>query len=339
MPAEWETHKATWLVWPHNPEDWPGKFEPIPWVWAEIVRILHHREIVHILCHDEAVLAETRKMCKFHHVDLRKCHFHIQANDRCWVRDSGPTAIVTPKGGVEWLCWHFNAWAKYKNHRQDQYVARAIATLSGRAFEEVTRPGGSTSLVLEGGGLETNGQGILMVTEEWLLSKTQVRNPGMTRKEYEFAFRKYLGINQVIWLSKGCAKDDTHGHVDDIARFTDERTIVLAYEKNTDDENYESSRDNWKRLLCAYKRFNLDTVKLPYPRPIFFNGQRVPASYANFYIANGVVIVPTFNDPNDRAALNLLQKLFPKRQVIGIHSLDLVWGYGTLHCLTQQEPA
>lgn len=382
-PAEWEPHAATWIAWPHHREDWPSKFEAIPWVYAEIVRVLHRSEPVHILCNSEETREQALRCLRAHDVDLSRCYLHLVPTDRAWLRDSGPTGVHGP-GGFEWVCWGFNAWAKYPNYERDERVSEAIVTLSGYPAITATRSDASTHrapglpssgagasiprvpagggdsrprvpdvragggaptaphrLVLEGGGIETNGAGTLLVTEEWLLSDVQVRNPGMTRADYESAFREYLGIERTIWLAAGVAGDDTHGHIDDVARFTDPNTIVLTYEEDLADENHERMADNLERLNAASRTVpgGLRIVTLPFPRPVIMDGERLPASYANFYIANGVVIAPTFNDANDRVALGSLAELFPGREVIGIHAVDLVWGLGTLHCLTQQQPA
>ena len=334
-PAEWEPHAATWIAWPHHEPDWPGKFEPIPWVYCEIVRALHARERVEILCQDEGVIERARTMLAAHGVDLAPVGLHVVATDRVWLRDSGPTGVFDASGALVWTGWKFNAWAKYPNHTRDAHVAAEIARLSGRPLVRGLRPDDGSPLVLEGGGIETDGAGTMLVTEEWLLSDVQVRNPGLDRAEYERAFARWLGIRRTIWLGEGCVGDDTHGHVDDIARFTDARTVALAYEPDPNDENHARSADNLRRLELAG---GLRVVKLPYPRAVMMDGQRLPASYANFYIANGIVIVPTFNDPNDRVALSTLAELFPSREIVGIHSVDLVWGLGTLHCLTQQQP-
>ena len=341
MPAEWETHAATWIGWPHHRPDWPGKFEPIPWVYAEIVRVLHTHERVEVLCDDEAVKEETRSILAAHDVDLAQVRLHVVGTDRVWLRDSGPTAVMAPNGTVHWVSWRFNAWAKYENFARDELIGIAVSELSGMDREEAQRPDGNGRLVLEGGGIETNGAGALLVTEEWLLSSVQARNPGMTRADYERAFDHYLGVTRTIWLGEGCVGDDTHGHVDDIARFTDERTILLAVEEDPTDDNHERSMDNVRRLELAASTWpgGLRIVRIPFPRPVMMQGERLPASYANFYIANGVVMVPTFNDPNDRAALDTIAGLMPDREVVGIHAVDLVWGLGTLHCLTQQQPA
>ncbi len=368
MPAEWEPHRATWIAWPHHEPDWPGKFEPIPWVYAEIVRILHRHEPVEILCHSDAVRDGARAALASHgiaaidgpasagshvlepapHVrggGLRSAHpvrLHIVPTDRAWLRDSAPTAILDPSGQVVLANWCFNAWAKYPNCMLDVQVGTAIAAVTGRPRIEPRRTDTGERLVLEGGGIDVNGAGLLLVTEEWLLSDVQVRNPGLSRAAYEALFHEWLGVRHTIWLGRGCAGDDTHGHVDDVARFVATDTVVLAFEEDPADENHAASVDNLHRLEAAAADASvgpLRIVTLPYPRPVIMDGQRLPASYANFYIGNGVVLVPTFNDRNDRVALNTLAALMPDREVIGIHCVDLVWGLGTLHCLTQQEPA
>jgi agmatine deiminase len=338
-PAEWEPHAATWLGWPHHHPDWPGKFEPIPWVFTEIVRVLHAHERVEILCDSEVTRAEAERMLAAHGVEPTGFRLHLVPTDRVWLRDSGPTGVHGARG-FEWVRWAFNAWAKYDNYQKDEDVARAVADLSGHPDVVALRADGGGRLVLEGGGIEGNGAGTLMVTEEWLLSDTQVRNPGMTRADYEQAFAEYLGIERTIWLGEGAVGDDTHGHIDDVARFVDANTVALTWEPDPADENHRRMADNLRRLQLASKSVpgGLHVVKLPFPRPVVMEGERLPASYANFYVANGVVAVPTFNDPGDRIALNALAELFPGRHVVGIHSVDLIWGLGSLHCLTQQQP-
>jgi agmatine deiminase len=341
MPAEWERHDATWLAWPHHEPDWPGKLGPIPWVYAEIVRALHRYERVEILCHDETVREAAEQSLAAHGVRDDGYRLHLAPNDRVWVRDSGPTGVLDDAGRLVWANWAFNAWAKYDNYARDAQVGRVFEREGGAPRVEPVRPDRpGERLVLEGGGIEVNGQGLLLVTEEWLLSDVQVRNPGMTREDYERAFRDWLGVRQTIWLGEGCVGDDTHGHVDDIARFVGPDTIVLAYEEDPADENHRRMADNLRRLeLAGGARGALRVVKLPFPRAVEMHGERLPASYANFYVGNGVVLVPTFNDRNDRVALNALATLMPDHDVIGIHAVDLVWGLGTLHCLTQQQPA
>ena len=342
MPAEWEPHRATWIAWPHHEPDWPTKFEPIPWVYAEIARILAQHEVVEILCHSPEVAASARNALEAHAARMDRIRLHIAPTDRVWLRDSAPTAVFDAQNKLILANWGFNAWAKYDNWSLDNQVGAAIEKITGLPRVEPKRPDSKERLILEGGGIETNGDGLLIVTEEWLLSDVQVRNPGFTREQYNEVFSEWLGTRRTIWLGASCVGDDTHGHVDDVARFVSRDTVVLAYEPDTADENHKISVDNFKRLESAAKDpavGPLRIVKLPFPAPVLMLGERLPASYANFYIANGVVIVPTFNDPNDRVALNILSELFPGRRVIGIYARDLVWGLGTLHCLSQQEPA
>jgi agmatine deiminase len=342
MPAEWEPHRATWIGWPHQESDWPGKLAAIPWVYAEIVRLLAPHEAVEILCPSAEVLEDARATLTAHAVPGDRIRFHVVPTDRNWLRDSAPTGVVDAHGQVTWLNWAFNGWAKYDNWRHDQHVGAAVAAITGLPRLEPVRPDTGARLVLEGGGIETNGQGLLIVTEEWLTSDVQVRNPGLTRDTYERLFDEWLGARRTIWLGEGCVGDDTHGHVDDIARFVSADTIVLAVEDDPADENHERSIDNLERLRAASADSTigpLRIVTLPFPGARWMYDERLPASYANFYIANGVVLVPTFNDLRDRDALRTLASLFPDRQVVGVHAVDLVWGQGTLHCLTQQEPA
>jgi len=338
FPAEFEPHAATWIAWPHHEPDWPGKLEPIPWVYAEIVRVLAPHERVEILCHDENVKTDAAKALAAHGV-APNYRLHVVPNDRVWLRDSAPTGVIGDDGKVSLANWQFNAWAKYDNFALDEKIGSAVEQITKLPRFEPTRPDTGARVVLEGGAIDTDGQGTLLVTEECLLSPIQERNPRLTREGYEQVFRESLGIRHTIWLGEGCVGDDTHGHVDDIARFTAPGIVVLAYEEDPADDNHVRSVDNFERLeLIAGRRGALRIVKLPYPRPVVMDGQRLPASYANFYIANGIVIVPTFNDRNDRVALNTIADLFPGRQVVGIHAVDLVWGLGTLHCLTQQQP-
>ena len=342
MPAEWEPHRATWIAWPHHEPDWPGKLPVIPWVYAEIVRVLADYERVEILCHSSEVMQTARVALDAHGVRQERVAFHEVPTDRVWLRDSAPTAVIDSAGDVVLLNWAFNAWAKYPNWRRDVEVGGAMARLTGLSREEPTRSDSGERIVLEGGGIDVNGQGRLLVTEEWLLTDVQVRNPGLGRADYERVFADWLGITHTIWLGEGCVGDDTHGHVDDVARFVSADTVVLAVEEDPADDNYLRSRDNLRRLEAAsaqHATAPMRIVVLPFPRPVIMEGVRLPASYANFYIANGVVLVPTFNDPNDRVALNTLAELMPSRKVVGIHAVDLAWGLGTIHCLTQQEPA
>lgn len=349
MPAEWELHAATWIAWPHNPEDWPGKFQPIPWVYGDIVRHLAAVEDVHILVDNAAAEKKARNLLHRCGTDFARIHFHHWPTDRVWLRDSGPIFLTSTSTNrtapaLAITNWQFNAWAKYDNwHHDDKIPARVAELLSlpEWAPEVMLADGTRQRIVLEGGSIDVNGAGVLLTTEECLLSPVQQRNPGISREQLEQCFRDYLGIEQVLWLNRGIAGDDTHGHVDDIARFVDPHTIVAAHEPNRDDDNHAPLEENLERLRTAR---TLDgkpyrVVELPLPSPVVFEGQRLPASYANFYIANGRVLVPTFNDAKDRIALNTLADLFPHHTIVGIHSGDFIWGLGAMHCMTQQQPA
>ncbi len=328
MPAEWEPHEATWLAWPHERSDWPGKFAPIPWVYGEIVRRLARVEKVRILVQDRALAASAERVLRKCHVDLAAVEFFVCPTDRSWTRDFAPTFVHDAEGRICVTDWKFNGWAKYPNWKRDNAVPKFVA-------RKLKLPAVQPGLVLEGGSIDVNGQGSMLTTEECLLSPVQERNPGVSGEALEAAFAKYLGVRKVIWLKRGIVGDDTHGHIDDLARFTDPHTVVTVVEKDRSDENHEPLREN----LLLLRREPLRVVTLPMPAPVYFAGQRLPASYANFYIANRLVLVPTFNDPNDRIALSTLAKLFPDREVTGIHAVDLVLGLGTLHCMTQQQPA
>ena len=337
MPAEWEPHEATWLAWPHNHRDWPGKFAAIGWVYVEMVRMLHRREKVRILVEDDGREERARRQLDRAGVDLSRVEFFRFATDRSWLRDSGPT-FVSAANRLAAVCWRFNAWGRYENWKRDRRVNRMIADAAGAAVRD-PRCGGQT-VVLEGGAIDVNGEGTLLTTEACLLGGERPRNPGMTPADYERIFAECLGIRRVLWLGKGIAGDDTGGHVDDLARFVDPRTIAAAVETNRNDANFRALRDNLERLktMTDQDGRRLEIVELPMPRRLPFDGCRLPASYANFYIANGLVLAPTFNDPHDRVALAVLEALFPDREVCGVHAVDFVWGFGTLHCAAQQQP-
>jgi len=386
MPAEWEPHAATWLAWPHYHGDWPGKFEPIPWVYTEIVRNLSRHERVELIVNDAAAERRVRKLLTRADVALGNVRFHRWPTNRVWLRDSGCIFVVGQTPGSAWPHsrepalslpkgrlspqedreghdfsradqdakkiralapagsllankFRFNAWAKYSNWRQDDKIGSLMASLAG--VPEVRPLAHNIRVVLEGGSIDVNGRGTILTTEECLLSKVQQRNPGMSRKNYEKIFADYLGAAHTIWLGRGIAGDDTHGHVDDLARFVAPDTVVTVVENNSRDINHKPLRENLRRLRATRDQDGkpLNVVELPMPRPVIFEQRRLPASYANFYIANGVVLAPVFNDPNDRIALNTLAELFPTREIVPIYSGDLVWGLGTMHCMTQQQPA
>ena len=355
MPAEWEEHDATWLAWPHYHDDWPGKFEPIPWVYAEIIRHLARHERVELIVNDAASEKRACKVLDRANALSDNIRLHRWPTNRVWTRDSGCTFVTTPsfvrpdsrgrlsprgsgRDEIAAVKWRFNAWAKYSNYHQDEKVGSLMAKATNA--REVQPVVSKHRVVLEGGSIDVNGQGTLLTTEECLLSKVQQRNPKMKAKDYEKVFAEYLGIKNVIWLGSGIAGDDTHGHVDDITRFVSPDTVVTAIETNPDDPNYEPLRENIRRLRASSDQDGkpIAIIELPMPAPVIFEGRRLPASYGNFYIANGVVLVPVFNDPNDRFALDILADLFPDREVIGIYSGDLIWGFGAMHCMTQQQP-
>jgi len=380
MPAEWEPHAATWLAWPHFRGDWPGKFEPIPWVYAEIIRNLARHERVELIIRNAAEERSARRILKRAHALSGNVRFHRWPTNRVWTRDTG-CAFVFPGGegalasdtsdakahppkevasarieisglqtlphqyryprktGLTAIKWRFNGWAKYSNWQHDEKIGSRMAEAAGA--DEVRPQLGKKRVVLEGGSIDVNGAGTLITTEECLLSRVQQRNPGMRKKDYQEVFAHYLGAGNVIWLGRGVVGDDTHGHVDDITRFVSPDTVVTCVDGDTTSENYEALRENIRRLRDATAENGrpLATIDLPMPAPVYFEGRRLPASYANFYIANGIVLVPVFNDPNDRFALDILADIFPDREIVPIYSGDLIWGFGAIHCMTQQQPA
>lgn len=338
MPAEWEPHAATWLAWPHKRTDWPGRFGPIRWVYVEIIRALTRHEPVNLVVRGPKMREAAASRLALAGIDPKMVRFHELPTDRSWLRDSGPIFVVNGKGDRIALDWRFNAWAKYDDWKQDDllpaFAAKQLGVLAMQPVHNGHR------VVLEGGSIDVNGRGLMLTTEECLLSKVQERNPPFGRAEYERTFANWLGVKQVLWLNQGIAGDDTHGHVDDLARFVNANTIVCVEEKNPADANYAPLQANLERLRGLDSSVGkLEVIPLPMPAPVVFDGLRLPLSYANFYIANGIVIVPTFNDVKDRTALGILADLFPDREVVGIHCGDLIWGLGTLHCMTQQEPA
>jgi agmatine deiminase len=388
MPAEWAPHAATWLAWPHYHGDWPGKFDPIPWVYAEIIRNLSRHERVELIVQDAKSERQVRKLLARAAALSNQVRFHRQPTNRVWLRDSGcifvtgcseqkdregrdsssepalskrsaqkgaaddsyqGTASAVPQGrkidgalapeALLALNFRFTAWAKYSNYSHDQKIGSLMSTAAN--VEEIRPQLRNTRIVLEGGSIDVNGQGAILTTEECLLSKIQQRNPNLLRQDYEKIFADYLGAPHTIWLGQGIHGDDTHGHVDDLTRFVTQDTVVTMVEPNRKDINHKPLRDNLHRLKSATDQAGkpLNIVELPMPGPVIFEQRRLPASYANFYIANGIVLLPVFNNPNDRIALNTLAALFPTREIVPIYSGDLVWGLGTMHCMTQQQPS
>lgn len=339
IPAEWEKHESTWIGFPHNLSDWPGKMPPIQWVYGEIVKRISINEKVNIIVESEKHKNKAVRVLKYNGVNFDQVKFYVLPTDRGWMRDSCP-AFVINKNDIAIVQFIFNAWSKYSNYKKDAKIPSFIS--DELKIKKILPYFKDRHVVLEGGSIDTNGHGTLITTEECLLdSKIQVRNPSFTKKDYEDVFKNYLGINNVLWLGKGIAGDDTHGHVDDLCRFVNKNTVVIVSEKNTSDENYYLLHENKERLQSMLTEDNskLEIIELPMPSPVIFKGQRLPASYANFYISNAAVLVPTFNDSNDKIALGIMSELFPDRMVTGIHSVDLVWGLGTIHCLTHEQPA
>lgn len=353
MPAEWEPHRATWLSWPHQASDWPGKFAPVPWVFAEVARKLASAERIRLIVRDRTMKQRALSCLAQAGVDLGAVDTFLAPTNRSWTRDFVPSFVVADKkprrvngkgaaGRLAAVKFRFNGWARYKNHRDDDAAGRAVAKwLDVPAFEPVaaTLPR-SPRIVLEGGAIDVDGEGTLLTTEECLLDGAQARNPALGREGMEAELSATLGIDKVLWLERGIAGDDTGGHIDDFARFVAPGTVVLCEEPRRRDPNHrvlEAARERLERVKDARGR-RISVVRLPMPEPVLFDGQRLPASYANFYIGNAAVLVPTFNDPKDRVALGILAELFRDRPVVGIHALDLVLGLGTIHCSTQQEP-
>ena len=347
MPAEWEPHAATWLAWPHEPTDWPGKFAAVPWVFAEVIKNLTvgGRERVRLLVSNKRMLKEASQALEQSQVDLRRVDFIETATDRSWTRDFLPLFVAKPgrasKRALGAVKFRFNGWARYDNFERDEAAGRKVqARAAANGVAAFHANAGSERVVLEGGAIDVDGEGTLLATEECLLDGRQARNRALGKAGVERALRDHLGAEKVLWLGRGIAGDDTAGHIDDFARFVAPGKIVLAAEKNRKDANYKPLRDALDRLVGARDATGrrVEVIPLPMPEPVVFDEQRLPASYANFYIGNSVVLVPTFNDPADRVALGIISELFPKRRVVGIYSKDFVLGLGTIHCSTQQEP-
>jgi agmatine deiminase len=330
VPAEWEPHAATWLSWPHRTATWPGAFEPIPGVWAGLVETLCEFEPVNILAGGQKVMAQAEALVG----NLPCVTLHDVPTNDGWARDHGPMFLVGPPDAEPALVdWGYNAWGgKYPPFDFDDAVPRRVAqTLGFRRFE----PG----IILEGGAVDFNGQGSVLTSEECLLNPN--RNPQLNRTQIEQYLADYCAARNVIWLGRGIVGDDTDGHIDELARFIAPRVVVAATEDDPADENYAALTDNWRRLELARDEQGrpLEIVPLPLPRALRYENNRLPASYCNFYIANGVVIVPQFDDPADAKACQTLGRLFPGRQIRGLRAVELVWGLGTFHCITQQQPA
>uniref|UniRef100_UPI00404B386A agmatine deiminase family protein n=1 Tax=Flavobacterium sp. TaxID=239 RepID=UPI00404B386A len=338
FPAEWENQQGVLLCFPHNGNDWPGKYEAIQWAFVEYIKKIAAYETVFLVVKDEAQQEKVTEMLEMAVVDLAKIAFIFHKTNRSWMRDSGPIVV---KNGTknEAINFNFNGWAKYKNINLDKHVPQKVSDFLQIPLTQAVYNG--KPVILEGGAIDVNGLGTLLTSEECLMHPTiQVRNPGFTKSDYEAVFKEYLGITNVIWLGDGIVGDDTHGHIDDLCRFVNADTIITIVEDNINDANYKPLQENLKRLQNATLENGQSPkiVTLPMPKPIIFEGLQLPASYANFLIINKCVLVPTFNDANDRVALNIIADCFPEREIIGINAIDLIWGFGTLHCLSQQIP-
>lgn len=339
FPAEWEKQQGILLCFPHNGNDWPGKYEAIQWAFVEFIKKVATVEEVILVVATEKLKAKVVQMLETAHVNVSNVSFIIYKTNRSWMRDSGPI-IVYNEDGREALNFNFNGWAKYTNYQLDKHVPKHVSNFLNIPLTQVTYKG--KPVIVEGGAIDVNGKGTLLTSEECLLHPaTQVRNKGFKKEDYEVVFKEYLGINNVIWLGDGIVGDDTHGHIDDLCRFVNEDTIITVVEENEKDANYKPLQDNLKRLQNAKLENGKSPkiVTLPMPNPLIFDGIQIPASYANFLILNKTVLVPTFNDGKDRIALNTIAKCFPDREIIGISAIDLIWGFGTLHCLSQQIPS
>ena len=339
FPAEWEKQQGILLCFPHNGKDWPGKYEAIQWAFVEFIKKIATFEQVFLIVADEDLKAKVIEILETATVQMANISFIIYKTNRSWMRDSGPIIV---KNGTkrEALNFNFNGWAKYKNINLDKHVPTKVSKFLNIPIIQVLQNG--KPVIVEGGAIDSNGCGTLLTSEECLMHPTiQVRNSNFTKSDYEAVFKQYLGVTNVIWLGNGIEGDDTHGHIDDLCRFVNENTVVTIVESDTEDSNYKPLQDNLKRLQNAKLEDgkSLNIIELPMPKRIIFDGLVLPASYANFLILNNCVLVPTFNDAKDRIALNILAECFPNREIIGISAIDIIWGFGTLHCLSQQIPS
>ena len=343
MPAEWEPQKSVWMSWPHNKNDWPGLFENIPNVVGNIIKYLTKHQRIDLLVNNNKNINTIKKYLKEIDCNISNIKFHKLKTDRLWLRDSGPIFLVNKKNRKKsMLNFKFNAWSKYKNFKNDNkinnYISRYLnieSILPRRVSSKKIK-----RVVMEGGAFDNNGSGSILLTRECLLSRKQERNKGFKKIDYENLFSKYLNAKNFIWLNKGIVGDDTHGHIDDIARFVSKNTIMIAAEKNRSDKNYKALKENLKILRKSSdengKKFKI--IKIPMPSPVVIKKTRVPASYLNFFISNKIVLLPVFNVKEDKKVLNIFRKFFTSRKVIAIDCSDLIWGFGAIHCMTQQEP-
>ena len=337
MPAEWEKQQSTLIGWPYNKNDWPGKFKNVPRIFAKIISKITESQDVNLLIKNNKSKSVIKRLLKENNTNIRKIKFIICKTDRVWMRDIGPIFIKDKKNQNILLNWKFNGWAKYKNYRLDNKVNLQIKNYYRGNI--ISPKFNKKLIVLEGGSIDVNGKGLLITTKECLLSKVQQRNSFLKIKDYNYIFQKFFGVKKVIWLNKGIEGDDTHGHVDDIARFVNSNKVFVAYENNKKDKNYKNLNENFE----IFKKIKINSPqikirKIPMPSPIYINKVRVPASYLNFYILNKFVLLPIFNDPKDKIVIKIFEEEFKDRRIIPIDCSELIWGFGAIHCLTQQEP-
>ena len=339
MPGEWESQKSVWIAWPYNENDWPGLYKFIPEVILEIIyKISKHQKVNLVINNKSKSIKKIVKSRK-----IKNINFHKVKTDRIWLRDSGPIFLINEEYKKKIIInFSFNGWAKYKNYKNDNKVNNILSKIINlkKINPTIKKNGKIRKVIMEGGAFDVNGAGSILLTEECLLSTIQERNKDFKKKDYEKIFNKYLNIKNFIWLKKGIVGDDTHGHIDDISRFVSRNTIMTAIEKNKNDKNYKNLNENFKILQKSRdergKKFKI--IKVPMPSPIFINKMRVPASYMNFYICNKKVLVPIFKVKEDNFAIKIFKNYFKNRKIETIDCSKLIWGFGAIHCMTQQEP-
>ncbi len=343
MPGEWELQKSVWIVWPHNKKDWPELFDNIPELVGKIVSKLSNNQIVNLLIQNSKDKIKIKKILKKFKNKSSNIKFHLIPTNRIWIRDSGPIFLINDKTQDKIILdFKFNGWSKYNDFKKDNKINEKISKITNikKVEPKVRIKNKLKKIVLEGGAIDVNGKGSVILTKECLLSKIQERNPGITKFKLENSLTKYLNITNFIWLNKGIEGDDTHGHIDDITRFVSQNTIMTAIEKNKNDNNYYNLKENLK-ILKRSKNINgkkFKIIKIPMPKAVYINNTKVPASYLNFYIANKIVLLPIFNDKNDKKVLSIFKNFFTTRKIIPINCSELIWGFGAIHCMTQQEP-
>ena len=337
MPAEWEKQKSTWVAWPHNKKDWPNKFELIPDIFAQIIAKISKFQKVNILIENKNLKKKIYLILKNYLANTKNINYTICKTNRAWLRDSFPIFVKNKLNQKVLIDWGFNSWAKYKNFNHDNKIGIKIKKFLN--LDSIRPKFKNKRIILEGGSIDVNGKGVLLTTRECLQSKIQERNIGFKKKDYEEIFKKFLGIKKVLWLNKGIVGDDTHGHIDDIARFVTSKKIFIAYEKNKNDVNYKKLRENYQIIQKLNKKKEFKIIKIPMPNAKYIDGVRVPASYLNFYIANRIVLVPVFSDEKDKKIIKIFKKHFKNRKIIPIDCSLLIWGFGAIHCMTQQEPS